>query len=188
MRLFIALDFDEQILNLLAEKYYILKSNVHQKLKWVEPEKWHLTLKFLGNTNSNKISDIIEQMEKINYSNIPTSVKIQGLGAFPEKNQPKIIFANISTDNQNLNQLKLNLEDQLFEIGFDKDKRNFNPHLTLARSKKSTDLKQIFNDLKPYYDSDFINFKGKIEKITLYESKLSASGAEYIQLFSKKLQ
>jgi 2'-5' RNA ligase len=95
MRLFIAVNIPEHVRNLITKKVNLIKNEVAQNLKWVKPENWHLTLKFLGEINENKVSEIksVLSMLKHDFNSFP--VRLNKIGAFPHLEHPKVLYISL---------------------------------------------------------------------------------------------
>lgn len=148
----------------------------NESIKWVEPENLHLTLKFLGETNRDN-PDIIAQLLEEAARNCP-AIKLQltGLGFFKNKGQPKVLFVNIER-NDSLGKLFNSIEDKLIKIGFEKEKRRFSPHLTLARIKHLNNKKRFYSTIEKFGISEFQ--ETVVREIYVFQSVLTPSGPIY---------
>ncbi len=179
MRLFIAVNLSESCRQLLQNKVNKIKKAVSEDVKWVKPQNWHLTLKFLGEVNKTKLPDIKEVIKKTGtkYENFP--VKFRGIGAFPEIGYPRVFFIKIADGQAPLININENLEMQLKPLGFEAENREYIPHLTVARSKDETNLKNFSQSIKKFNERYFINVYMEVSEISLMESKLFPEGPVY---------
>lgn len=176
-RLFIALEFPSEILDAIIEKRNrIVNTNIY---RWEPKEKLHLTLKFLGDVESDKINEIESVIEQVIKDNKLSKIELTKFGFFFRNNLPAILWIGIK-ENNSLSSLVSNLEDKLNKIGFEKEKRKFNPHLTLLRIKNNFPQELIDQFKKgDLNELVFIPFQ-----IKLYESFLKKSGSVYAELKS----
>ncbi len=179
MRLFIAADINLRSKDLIEKKVNILKEEYGDQFKWVKKENWHLTLEFIGEVSEEEKRKLIEGLKSINFKEHNKYIQFSKLGAFPDVKQAKVIYLALKQGKDILKDLNERLGKELFKYGFESDKRDYIPHLTLGRNKSNA-IK-----IKKYYlKNNFINIYAKIEGISLYKSELKAEGPEYIELFS----
>ena len=144
----------------------------------------HITLKFIGDTNINKIDKIINAIRKTaeNFNSFECKIENK-IDAFPDYNSARIIFVPIGLGNDKINKIYDILEDNLSKIKIRKEERNFIPHITIARIKYKKNIKDAINNLNFDYESRII-----CDKLTLFESVLKQSGAEYINIDEIRLK
>src|SRR5262249_58718867 len=99
--------------------------------KWVRPENLHLTLKFVGETETGKLR-LIREALSIVHSRTALELKFGGLGFFPDKKRPRVFWVGIDAPLE-LPQLAVAVDAALAGLGFPRETRAFVPHLTLAR-------------------------------------------------------
>ncbi|MFW5720905.1 MAG: 2'-5' RNA ligase family protein [Bacteroidota bacterium] len=77
MRLFIAIDVPERSKNLIEKKVNLIKKEIDQDVKWVTKHNWHITLKFLGDVDKNKVSAIEKTLVSVknNFKNFLDVIK-----------------------------------------------------------------------------------------------------------------
>jgi 2'-5' RNA ligase len=173
-RLFLAINIPPTIKNQLAELILKLqKNNKNKPIKWVSPKNLHLTLHFLGPVPEQKIPDINQAVEPIvaKFPILKFSLT-NDINAFPDLNNPKVIFLEIKrlNDGQTI-KLQEKIGESLAQSGFKINKKPFRLHLTLGRVKFKTAI-QIPNLQYPI--TDF-----QINSIDLMESNLSPQGPTY---------
>lgn len=184
MRLFTAVDISERSRELIERKVNILKENLDENLKWVEKENWHVTLNFLGDCEEEKKDEVIQSLKSLELATDLDYIQFNELNAFPSLENPKVLYLGVKRGNDYLKNLNQLLEIELKKLGFEEEKREFTPHLTLARNKNHAELDFEADFLK----NSFINIFSYLDSLTLYESRLKENGPEYIELFSKKLK
>ncbi|MFC2168944.1 RNA 2',3'-cyclic phosphodiesterase [Acidobacteriota bacterium] len=185
MRIFIAIEIDKSIkdnLIHLLEKLNKQKGNV----KWVKRQGMHITLKFLGEITAEKMSDLKAALRTVANKLKPFPISFQGTGTFPTaKKQPKVLWVGIEK-NDNLKLLQGTLEHELEKLGYQKENREFSPHLTMGRVKVPFQLEMILSVFEKYRETHFGTMM--VRQITLFKSTLRPTGAEYTALEEFKLR
>jgi len=100
-------------------------------VSWVRPAQLHLTLRFIGEVRVDGINRIEERLASIRVESF--IVPIEGVGVFPPKGPPRVIWAGVGAGHPHLFQLRQRLDDAVLGAGIDFDVRIFQPHITLAR-------------------------------------------------------
>lgn len=142
--------------------------------KWIHPDDYHITLKFLGDTPDAKIVDITQQLQAIAVQCPSYSLSLGDLGAFGPPQSPQILWAGLQGDVDSLTRMQQRIEQQLTTIGFPVEERAFRPHLTIARRYAG---KQPFNRqlLPTIQKTEQIRLPWSEQKIVLYRSHLNRS-------------
>ncbi|ACL69940.1 RNA 2',3'-cyclic phosphodiesterase [Halothermothrix orenii] len=189
MRLFIAVNIPDRTKDLIERKLITIKRQVRQGIKWVKKDNWHITLKFIGEVGDEKVSEIKDSLESISERVKPFSITINGPGAFPDITRPRVMYLSIKEGSDNLTSVYKLLEKDLIDRGFKADDREFTPHLTLARSRRRTDLNQLSKRLNKVVES-LEDFKARvnINKLSLMKSELYRTGPVYKEIFSVFLE
>jgi RNA 2',3'-cyclic 3'-phosphodiesterase len=156
----------------------------HERIKWVEPANMHLTLKFFGETDEKQIPLIKLAIERAVLSIEPFILQISNIGIFGSRYDPKIIWFGIKKHPE-LDLLAKNIFTELNKQGWEPDRQNFVPHLTIGRIKEIKD-KQLFQQIIGKYAAVDIQ-EENVNEITLYESVLRREGPLYLNVFSTKL-
>jgi len=162
----------------------ITSSLRHERIKWVEPENMHLTMKFFGETDEKKIPGIKQAIEAAAESSNHLQLKVANTGIFGSHYDPKVIWFGIEKLNE-LESLAKNIFTELEKRGYNTDRQNFVPHLTIGRIKDLKD-KSLFQQIISKYTTVEIQ-EEKVTEIILYESILRREGPLYIEVFSAKL-
>ena len=102
--------------------------------RWIPPENWHVTLKFLGRTAARLTPWVGETVGAIAGAHPPATLQVRGLGAFPSTQRARVLWAGIDDPAGVLTGLVADLETGLAEA-FRPEVRRFHPHLTVARSE-----------------------------------------------------
>lgn len=184
IRTFIAVEIPEKIVSSIANLQDRIKEHKF-KIRWVRPERMHLTLKFLGDIVANDIEKVGGILVETVKGCPPLSLKAKGMGVFPGIKRPRVIWVGISGQLENLLRLQKSLDENLEDIGFPREKRPFKGHLTLGRIKTRIDSKKLGDALRRFGIFESETFTA--DKIVLYRSELKPSGAVYTKLVEVSL-
>jgi 2'-5' RNA ligase len=169
------------------EKVYgeLRKKLILDKIKWVEPQNLHLTLKFLGKTPSEDIKRIDAVLREVATRYSAFELSLQKSGIFGSRYDPRVIWLG-TNNNQELTALGEDVLNSLDVAGFSRDRQNFVPHLTLGRIKQLTNRKYFQEVISQYHETFFQ--KLTVEQFYLFESILQPSGPVYKVLKSYDLK
>jgi len=180
VRAFLAIEPPTDILEaagILQEK---LKKEITGKVSWTKPQGNHLTLKFFGNIDENDKKNICAAVEKQVALTSPISIKISGTGCFPNSKKTCVLWLGASGDIEKIAKLQAQLEEDFEKIGFERENRNFRPHLTLGRVKNPGDVTGVGEAINKYIHYSAGEFICK--EVALFQSKLTPQGAIYSKL------
>jgi 2'-5' RNA ligase len=180
IRSFVAIELPEEAKKGLARLRKQLERDEHKFVKWVDPRGIHLTLKFLGNIPSKRVTEITEAMGKAVEGISPFRLEISGLGAFPSLKQARVLWVGIGGELDQLSTLQQNIDSVLAALGFAREERPFVPHLTLARVREGASLpeRRSFGELvgsAAFEDK----YPIEVEAVRLMRSQLMPAGALY---------
>jgi 2'-5' RNA ligase len=180
IRSFIAIELPKEAKEGLARLRKELEKNEHKFVKWVAPGGIHLTLKFLGNIPSKRLTEITEAIEEATRGISPFHLEISGLGAFPSLKQARVFWVGIGGELDRLSRLQQNIDSTLATLGFAKEERSFVPHLTLARIRQGASPleRRSFGELvgSTVFED---KYHVEVEAISLMRSQLTPAGAIY---------
>lgn len=100
---------------------------------WNREGRFHLTLKFLGNIPLERVADVSRAAASATAGISAFKINVARAGAFPNHGPPRVLWLGIEDQDQRLSQLQRRLEDECASLGFEREPREFHPHLTLAR-------------------------------------------------------
>ena len=176
MRLFVALEIPittrENLATLIASLRAITRGP-----RWVRPDNLHVTLKFLGEVAEDQLAAVETALGRIR-SDRALTLEFRGLGFFPNEKKPRVFWAGIEAS-ANLQTLVADIEGAVEKCGIPREKREFSPHLTLARLEGSLPealRKTIAESAQRQFGSL------RTGALHLIQSKLKPSGAEYTTL------
>ncbi len=176
MRCFLAIEIEPYIKNKINETQEIIKESNSAKVKYVETENIHLTLKFFGEIDKYQIEDISDIVNQTIDDYDKYDVKLVNVGAFPNIYRPRVIWTGIKDKEKTTIKLIKELDNKFNKIGFKKEK-DYIPHITIGRVKEVSDkdkLSQTLKNLKKRYHG-----KMEVKKIYLKSSQLTPNGPIY---------
>jgi 2'-5' RNA ligase len=188
MRLFIAIDIDEKNKAALSDLQTQLRSKADVRksdVKWVAVGNIHLTLKFLGEVEEDKLPEICRITEQTTSSYKPFQLSVETVGHFGGKSAT-VLWVGTGAGTQELLQLQKDLETRLASAGWPAEERPFNSHLTLARIKNPKAGFKIAQLAQEYK-----NFKLgtlSVNSLGVYKSQLTPDGPIYTLLGDYKLK
>ena len=175
MRTFIAIKIipEKKLLDIFST---LKKSLSGELINWVEDSNLHLTLRFLGETSSEQISEVIELLGSVSDKFQPFQFGLKGVAVFKNKIQPRVLFISIESD-LILKQLAGEIRGKIKSPQFEDDEKSFNPHLTLGRIKYIQN-KDAFYALVNRF-SDVKIQQVTVSEVVFYQSILGSGGPTY---------
>lgn len=153
-------------------------------VKAVSTESTHITLKFLGDTPSKQLPEIIKILESAAANARAWELELVGVGAFPHWGRPSVVWAGVQPA-EPLTTLAQELEAQFEALGFPPEKRAFHPHLTLARIKAKPPA-QLMEIAEANEHRSFGH--QTIDQVMFYQSDLQPEGPVYTPLHTIALE
>ncbi|MDI6871325.1 MAG: RNA 2',3'-cyclic phosphodiesterase [Bacillota bacterium] len=132
LRVFIAVDIPAALqgkLSSVADRLRRLPGDA----RWVSAPHLHLTLRFLGEIDPAQLPSVSAVVGKVAARHGPFPVTLAGLGLFPERGAPHVVWLGVERGRVELSALQRDLQTELELSGFAPEERPFTPHLTLAR-------------------------------------------------------
>lgn len=172
MRAFIAIDIG---INEKIREIYELLGKTKARLKLVEPQNIHLTIKFLGEIDSSMVEKIKNEMEEAIEGIKPFVAKLKGIGAFPDERHIRVIWIGFYDDGETIN-ISKNIDERLAKYGFRKEK-DYKPHVTIARMKSREGREEIRRIIEENKEKEFGEIK--CQAIKLKQSILTPQGPIY---------
>ena len=142
LRTFIALPLPDEWIAQLGGTIADLSRVLPHGIRWVSPDGIHLTLKFLGATDSRVAPRILDAIAE-NFSDASSPLlSLSALGTFPAGRNPRVIWAGVSGGAEGLEDLHRRAERGVSGLGWSMDGRPFRPHLTLGRVRDRVNARQ----------------------------------------------
>ena len=136
-RLFIAVELPPAALSALSQLIHGLRASDLHGVNLVAAKNIHLTLKFLGGVDADRVPDLTAALDAISSKATPFTLELGDVGGFPNLERPRVLLVGLVGDMQPLNALANLVEDACESLGFKREARPFSPHLTVARMRDS---------------------------------------------------
>lgn len=187
MRLFVALDIDEEIRKKIAA-FIARVGGLAPDARWVKSESLHVTLKFIGEKPDAMVDDVESALKTV--SGQPFRVSFRGCGFFPTPKSARVFWLGIDADS-GLATLAKAVEGRLAKLGIPEEKREFSPHLTLARAGGGSGAPRWRQGDRP--NRQFAALQSRLGEVPefgtmtardffLYRSQLSPKGSRYTKI------
>ncbi|HVM41887.1 MAG TPA: RNA 2',3'-cyclic phosphodiesterase, partial [Gemmatimonadales bacterium] len=152
----------------------------HLPVRWSAPETLHLTLKFLGEVEPERVGPIGEALAGAVRKARPFTFTLGGIGAFPSVAKPRVVWLGIE-HHPALELLANDVELALMGLSFEPELRPFSPHLTLGRAERSA-KPAAFRDFAGLAEQIAYEGTATVESVDLMQSILGPQGASYTVL------
>ena len=189
IRSFIAIELPPVVKQELTTLEGTLKKRCPDAVRWVDPQGIHITLKFLGNVDSDKIDEINMAIDEATQGLNPFQLELHEVGAFPNLNRVQVVWVGTKGELDKLAYLQKQIESNTEQLGFPREDRAFTPHLTLGRVRNYTspdDRKKLGQILSQttFNSSQVIT----VDSVNLMKSQLTGAGAIYTRLYASQLK
>ena len=191
MRLFIGIELPDTLKKSAAAaatrvRERIVRAAPKARVRWVEPAHLHITIWFLGEVPEPRVEPLVAALKKP-LDTRPFTMRVAGAGAFPPSGPPRAIWLGLPTGREGLLAVHDQLRPRLSPLGFEPEKRQFSPHLTIARVKevRPPDAAAMRRALQGIDDD-----VGECEVLsaTLFVSRPTPTGSQYEVLLPIHLQ
>ncbi len=187
MRIFVALDIDPAIREKMS-RYLDGVRGFAPDARWVKPDSFHVTLKFVGEQKPAQVETIKRELATV--SALPFQISFRGHGFFPNPRSPRVFWLGIEAGGQ-LPTLANLVDEAVSRTGVPRESNEYHPHLTLARSgsgrprplpgdRASPPLRRLAEKLELMPAPDFGTMTAR--EFFVYESKLAPTGAKYTKI------
>lgn len=190
IRAFIAVPLPDTLLRELGRLQRQLEEQTSPRsVRWVRPQGVHLTLKFLGDTPTEKLSEIEGALAVVARSAPACTFTVGGLGCFPNTRRPRVVWVGVQEPTGRLAALQDAIEEVMAPFGYSPEGRGFTPHLTLGRVGRKTtrgDAARVGEIVACTTVETLAEVPA--DRFALIRSVLKPSGAEYTTLQEFALQ
>lgn len=177
IRTFIAVELSQTVRSRAADLIAQL-ARTSVKVKWVEPDKMHLTLKFLGDVPEKQIATVCSSVAEAVRAIPGFSIECRGAGAFPRVSRPRTVWLGVGQGTAQLVEVHEAIDKALAKVGFPREGRKYKPHLTLGRVRDSGRGLWALGDLVQQ-NKDFVAGESLIQHVVVFASELTREGPIY---------
>lgn len=188
VRVFVSVGLSGEAREALVDAVERMRREVPEGIQWARPDGLHLTLKFLGNIPSGDVKPLLECVRETARANPAFGLQLRGLGTFPDRRKPRVLWAGVSGDLDALSSLQQTVEEGINALGHSPERRPFRPHITLGRPRRRVAdgelarIGAVVSGLAPP-----VSVSWQVESLDLMRSELRPSGAVYTALGSGSL-
>lgn len=178
MRTFVAIEIPSEIRFALAALQTELRQ-VGADVSWTRSENIHLTLRFLGEVDKRLITEIEKVCVETTIGFQPFTLNLNGVGVFPHSRQPRTLWAGLAGEIEKTVEMRKRLDEKLALIGFEREEKEFRPHLTIGRLKSNRKSRELIA-AAALYDLPSLSFEAS--EIVVMKSELHPAGARYTRI------
>ena len=179
VRAFLSLDIEgQELLNRISETQSKLDIS-SAKMKLVEIENIHFTLRFLGDTSISMIEELESSLSQINFN--PFDIEVFGVGFFPNNRRPRVIWIGVTQNSDSIVELKREIDTLLKTFGYQPEGKKFTPHATIARVRYIKDAEKLSRNLGELIDTQIGTMT--VSRFNMKRSTLTPSGPIYETLW-----
>lgn len=176
MRLFVAVNLPRKERERIHRASRALR-DPRLPVRWIEPDNYHLTLKFLGEVRTDRVGQVGEILARVASGCLPFSADFAGFGAFPSIRRPRVLWLGVEPTPA-LRCLKQDVEWALADLGFERETRAFHPHLTLGRVDRD-DEAGTFRGLDELVAEMSYSGSVPVRSVELMRSQTGKGGSQY---------
>lgn len=178
--MFVAVDLDDASRAVVAVEQRRALTRVRQKssLRLVDPQQVHVTLAFLGEVASPLSDRVAASMQEPIAGVPPFRLRIGGLGVFPPRGAPRVLWLGLHDGTRELIAVQSVVARRLEALGVALEDRAFHPHVTIARWRDARPSDRALVD----HDARAAVAEMTVDRVTLFESRLSSKGASHFPL------
>jgi 2'-5' RNA ligase len=141
--------------------------------RWIDPENYHLTLRFIGDVDDDIAQEIAWMLGKVRRKDF--ELRLDGLSSFGGK-RPRAVVATVASS-PSVMELQAEHERLMQRVGLDPEGRKYTPHVTLARLRDSSsfDVAEYLSGRGAYRSPPFT-----VSRFVLFSSRASTGGGPYV--------
>ena len=162
----------EDVLDAVAAAVAPARS-VRVGLRWEQRERYHLTLQFLGPVQ--KLAPVVDGLASALGDQTAFSFQLGGAGAFPKPGRARVVWMGPAVGGPDVVDLAAVVAGGLRQHGYEPDRKEFHPHLTLARLKAPDNVTEVLAAI----GSEPVGELFTVGEVVLYQSRLSSQGPTY---------
>ena len=189
VRVFVAVGLSVEAREQLVGAVDRIRQQAPEGIQWADPTGMHLTLKFMGNIPSEDVAPLLDCLKPVAADHPPFALELAGLGMFPNRHKPRVLWAGVGGDLDALSRLQRDAEEAITALGHPSEERPFRPHITLGRPRRTVSdtyrsrVGAVVSGLTPPAAVGWT-----VDSVEVMQSELHPSGARYSVLGSVHLK
>jgi len=180
VRLFVAVELEPGVVREVAACGEELRRRSARapraRITWVPADRLHVTVRFIGEVDEARSRAIVEALQP-NLPLTPFESTIEGVGTFPERGAPRVLWAGVGRGAEALGAVEADVSARLDRCGVPREPRPYHPHVTLARVREPGGVRTA-TWLEGVTGRRF--GVSPVNAITLFESRPSPQGHLYV--------
>ena len=183
-RMFCAFELPETLRTRIDEHSQRMRAAVPDAAaSWSRAEKIHLTLKFFGNVDPERVPVISATAAQVVKKFSPFPLVVGTSGSFTRR--APVLWIGIQDPSGTLLHLQHLLENECARQGFPTEGRVYRPHLTIARIRKPDNADRL---VQAHLSTQFANEEVTLSELILFRSELSSKGSKYTAISRQRLE
>ena len=178
IRTFIAIELSAY-LKQETDKLIVSLKPFCEGVRWVRAANLHFTLRFLGDIEHDSVADLKQKLTEKLAEYKPFSIKLSGLGCFPNMRRPRVVWVGVDGDMDALKKMAYEVESACSQSGFGRADKPFSAHLTVGRIKYPKELEPLIDKLQ---QTAFETDEFEVNEVVVFKSDLSPKGPTYTPL------
>jgi RNA 2',3'-cyclic 3'-phosphodiesterase len=179
-RVFCAIELPDVVRAQLEDHVLRLRQKVPDAAaSWSRVENIHLTLKFFGNVEAERIQKISEAADRVVKQFSTFQINVGETGVFPRASRPQVLWIGVGDPSGQLTALQEKFENECAAEGFAKENRAYRPHLTIARLRRPEGARTL---AEAHLRMRFEPVEVAVKEIVVFRSELSPKGSKYTSI------
>jgi 2'-5' RNA ligase len=158
-----------EVLSPLAERWPTLRA-AYPGLSWPAPERWHVTLAFLGELRSGQVHRLRDELAPLAASAAPFELVVNEPGVFPSAVRPRVLWVGLGGEVGALTDLAAGVRRAARQARIELDRKPFRPHITVARVRRELPQQDLPHILRKLSAAD--GRRWEADRLVLVESTL----------------
>ena len=184
-RVFCAAELPDEVRKRLQEHIQRLRGDVPDvAASWSRVENIHLTLKFFGNVELDRVQTISDAAERTVAEFPAFQITVGNTGVFPRPSRAQVLWIGVNDPSGKLSDLQKRFDDECAAQGFAKEDRAFRPHLTIARLRKPHGARRLADT---HLNMQFEPLPVTLTELIIFRSELSSKGSKYTAISRHQL-
>lgn len=173
LRVFCALTLDDGAKAAVQQAISEPKSTL-DSFRWTPTQNWHITLKFFGDVHPSALDDLAQAMA--DAAGPPIGVQLKNMGAFPNLQRPRVLWVGVDDTDGDLAALYERFEESCAHLAFERERREYRPHLTVARPKRVRSA-PVVRTMETLWDLSCC--QTQLKQLVLFSSEVTQDGRLY---------